>query len=303
MKNSLTIKTGRASILCLGMIAAVSPLEGSIFFVNTDSNATYTAGTDLTFDANEVSRPQFTGIELTASANLDGNKFYASGGQIRYDLGQSLAMGDSLTFTFDFNMQLFSGPASAFDPALTGNIRSAALFRVAPFDIDNYSFDGTWSATMAGGADSLQNYFGTPLPADGALTHSNSGVLNFNDGSGSLAQVNNRASYDATNSFNGNDDTVVFTEAQGATPDTTQMGVGIVDPGRTSQDFSFQSWTFTFTNEGGDIPEDTSFLFTFEGYNPAAQLALVPEPASTSLLALGALLVVSRRRRFHSPFN
>lgn len=261
----------------------------------TPSNVAYTANTPINFTADptvNATAPAFTGIGLTASADQDGTQFFANGsanGQLRFLNTNAINQNESITFTFGFNMQLFS---SVRPFGIAGATRAAALFHIDPAGADTAgAIDGTGLITVSGNQNTLQSDFGT-APTTGALTHTNPGVLDFNNHTdASIAVVENRAAFDTFTAAN----SAQFTEGT----DTTRFIVSLTDPGRSSSDFSFTDLTFTYTNDSATpLPAGSTFIFTFAGQNPDAQVA-IPEP-SAPLLTVLALVGLSFNRRRHS---
>lgn len=258
-------------------------------------NAAYTANTPITFTADptiNATAPAFTGIQVTATVDQPGNNFFANGsanGQLRFLNTNALNQGESITFNFDFNMQLFSG-ARPF--GVTGNTRAAALFHIDPAGSESAGdIDGTGLLTAGGNINTLQADFGT-TPTVGALSHTNPNVLDFNNpADASVAVATNRAAFSSFPTSN----SVEFTEGT----DTTRFIVALADPGRSNADFSFTNLTFTYTNDSATpLPAGSAFIFTFAGQNPDAQLATtIPEPSSTILLGLVSLLACTKRKK------
>ena len=244
--------------------------SAAIWWDSTASGNSYTAGDPLTFDVDPTklqingsgvvvgSSEGFQEIEVTASADRDGTQFYAQGGaagRLQFNNAAPLASGETITFTFDFNMQLFAGnpPVGASDH----KISSAAMFRVAASDVE-----GTLDVSLSGGNDTLPNYFGS-TPTIGDLTHSNPGILQYNDG----GNFNGDSVFD---SFP-NATTARFTEhlpvspAPGGVDLDTQFSIALIDQARNGPDYAYQGWEFSFTNDHPTdaLPTGTTFLFTF----------------------------------------
>ena len=286
----------KTSYLALTSLTLLIPhtLSAAIMWELTP-NAAYTANTPITFTADptiNATAPAFTGIQVTASVDQAGNNFFANGaanGQLRFVNTNALNQGESITFNFTFNMQLFSGSRPF---GVAGNTRSAALFHIDPAGVDAAGdIDGTALLTAGGNINTLQADFGT-APTVGALSHTNPNVLEFNNpADASVAVATNRAAFSSFPTSN----SVEFTEGT----DTTRFIVALADPGRSNADFSFTNLTFTYTNDSATpLSAGSAFIFTFAGQNPDAQIATtIPEPSTSLLIALTLVAFTVKRRR------
>ena len=270
--------------------------EAGIFFTGQTSISNVSANTVLVGDG--LVGSAWEGISMEMKANVDANEFRFNpnnGSQIRFKPTRALAQGESITFNFDFNMPLFTGPK------ITGQTPPARASSSMRISQNLANIDLRTEVTMMGGANSLQNYFGAFAPNAGDSTAANPNVLYFNPDNASGEGVFHTWAIDQArfDSFSLDGNTAVFNEyTQGS---TDRYAIVLTDSGltRNSQDFSYQSWQYEVTNNSvSSIPAGSLFIFSFEGANLEAQQN-VPEP--TNILFCGiasAVLLFFRKRRF-----
>ena len=263
-------------ITALSITAALAisgPVHGAITW-DPVPTTNLGANTPFTFTNSELN-PLVSDVELDfTSSHAGGIETGTFAGRIIYKNDALISAGETISFNFDFNFQLASGSSVTYQDRYASALFSTLLV------------DGTANLTMYGGNDTLQNYFGTSASAPSLPTmgHTNVDVLEFNvDGAMANPLASTLNSFTSANSIS-------LTEGI----NTSQTQVGLTDENLFNQDFSFSGWQFDYTSNV-DIAAGTLFLFTLDGVNSGP--AIVPEPASTSLLGLGALVVALRRRK------
>lgn len=252
----------------------------------------YVADTQL--DLIGQSGGAWEGISVRASVDQDGTRFRVRPGNpnaFQFFNSAAIGPGESITFTFDFNMQLSSGvKVDGSNPPGRASIITRLAPRGATSDIA-----ARLGITMLGGNSSLQSYFGSTPPVPNVREHLNSGVLGFNDTSdASVGLAHDKASF---LNFSDGGNTANFSEGRGVGANTAEIAVALADPDRASNDFSYEGWRYTFTNASGtdSINANSQFFFTFEGVNAAAQS--VPEPAGFLFMFFAGAVCFSRRVR------
>lgn len=292
IQNSMKFFSFTFPVLSL-LLSAIS--QAAITW-DPQTNAPYTAGNTLTFQNSDLGSAWY-GIAVDATSSVDGDSFdtFAGDSAFQFRTADAIPDGGMVTFTFNFNMQMQSGPKwnGSTPPARVG-----AGGRFVPRVIGGVPVDlgaSTLAVTTSGGPTTLQSQFGTS-PLVGAQDHNNPGTLIYNDNV-TDPSLNLFDDTSAFGSFSGGGNTANFDVGS----DTAQLGAAFADFDRSisANDFSFQSVTYKWTNNSGaEIARRAQFLFTFEGVNVVAQTALaVPEPSRLLLLCGGALVVCGRRRR------
>ncbi len=246
----------------------------------------------------------YEGLIITTGVSQAGT-LRANGNAIVFTLTDAMVSGESITFDFNFNMQLASGLA----PDGTTYRRAAFYGRLNSNQLalsDGGPMDTTASVTMGGGTTLLnggtartqQDMWGTASPPSigdkvhdvGQSNYSYNDIGTGLDGDGQNGEV-------GTSLFNGwtnGGNTSNFIQGDV----THHFGVMIRDRGHKNTDVNYDHWSMTFTNNAtGDIPIGAEIRFTIDGVNEAGQVAVaVPEPSGLVILALGSLVFIRRLR-------
>lgn len=293
MKKTITTYLTNRGLLLVVSIGLISSAQGAIAFLpftNTNTGAnesvvyygsdTFRAGTG--FDG-VTTMGTFEGITMTMVADVAGSW----DGNLGFTTSSQINAGTSVCFTGTANMLLMGGQRADFPDPWVRN-RTAISVQLG-------SVSGALEVTITGGNESMYDYYvnqTTPLaigdtvygdPATGADAYFTAGSAYNTSGGDQITAIPSLA----------NPDTITLNTNGG---DVTFLG----DYGNFTQrdsDLSFQQVKYKLTPTS-NIPAGSSFSFSFEGNNSAAQLALVPEPSGAllSLLGLSALGFMRKRR-------
>ena len=278
MKHTTKLISPPTALFITATLAISGSAHGAIawttvnpFSLGADTPTTFTNSASQTSDVEVdvmVSHAGTISASPTVAAphpSLIGNLALAD--RIVWTNDALISAGQTISFNFDFNFQLGS----------TFGRRAATYFATT-------LLDGTVDLMMYGGNDTLQNYFGTPtLPA---TTHTNPGVLLFNDATMPWQDTATLNSFTSANSIS-------LTQGPGSAGQG-QTGVGIADALELTEDYSFSGWQYEYTSNV-DVPAGTVFLFSLDGVNIGPAIP-VPEPTG-SLLALISLSAFALRRQ------
>lgn len=281
----------------LFFISATCLSHGAIIWNNVPTNSAYSSGSTVVLTSQSTVA---AGVTLDFQADANGT-FHTFGGdrQLIFKPTTNILAGSSITFCFDFSRQLGSA----------GGARSAAKFRMA--NGTSISVD----TMMYGGDQTLQDYWG---PTSGPTSnHQNGGILQFQDtfvrdptsvtdgslyyGQGPTSAIFQGFSDPNTATITGGDDSPINSYDGDETGTIIPIDgdnktlYHIVGPQRNATDFNFSGWKYT-VNANEDIAAGTEFLWTFEGADLGPALP-VPEPSGLVLIGLGAVSLLTRRKR------